>query len=562
MTEVFYRKWRPRRLDEVVGQEVIAQTLRNEVTMDRIAHAYLFCGPRGTGKTSTARIMAKAVNCLTPEDGEPDNKCGVCCSINEGRAIDLVEIDAASNRGIDDIRNLREKVHFVPNETRYKIYIVDEVHMLTKEAFSALLKTLEEPPGHVIFVLATTEVHKIPLTIISRCQRFDFRRIPLDTIAARLAQLCRDEAVEADEGGLLMLARTADGSLRDAENLLEQALVSYGSPLREKQVRDLLELDTDERALELVGHVLGKDVRDGLGLINDMVADGGDLRQLHRGATEYLRGALLLKSGAGSTLDYAADASARVNSMVGGVSLDQIVRALKLFSTVDVRGDVSSSLPLELAVVEACQEPGKSRLPEKPLAAPAAVISTPRRSDVQLTRPSLPDTRVRSGTPVPEARPSVTLDNDDKPLPSEASDRLESQWSDILRALSRHKGKRFNLGALLRDCRQREVTDGVINLRFFHTSHKERMESELEDLESGKVLRDALSKAMDMPVKVVVSIVSGHRGTRQNVAQKSHLVRAAQAMGARVVDEKEDDSEQKNDSAGPAAAKEHDENAG
>ena len=191
MSEVFYRKWRPQRLDQVVGQEATTQTLRQAVSLERVAHAYLFCGPRGTGKTSTARILARAVNCLSPQEGEPDNDCQICRSMNEGRALDLIEIDAASNRGIDDIRALSEKIHFTPNEARYKVYIVDEVHMLTEYAYNALLKTLEEPPAHAILVLATTEPHKVPLTIVSRCQRFDFRRIPLERMVDKLAEICR-----------------------------------------------------------------------------------------------------------------------------------------------------------------------------------------------------------------------------------------------------------------------------------------------------------------------------------------------------------------------------------
>ena len=239
MSTVYYRKWRPQRLDQVVGQGAIMQTLLNAVIQERVAHAYMFCGPRGTGKTSTARILAKAINCLSSQNGEPDNECAICVSINEGRSLDLIEIDAASNRGIDDIRNLREKVHFSPAEAGHKVYIVDEVHMLTEPAFNALLKTLEEPPEHAIFALATTEVHKVPLTIISRCQRLDFRRIPTADAVARLAQLCQDENVEVAPEALALIARKASGSLRDAENLLEQAVVSYGSPLMEDQLRDL-----------------------------------------------------------------------------------------------------------------------------------------------------------------------------------------------------------------------------------------------------------------------------------------------------------------------------------
>ena len=553
MTEVFYRKWRPQRLDQVVGQEAIARTLRNEVTMDRVAQAYMFCGPRGTGKTSTARILAKAVNCLSPQDGEPDNACSMCVGINEGRAIDLVEIDAASNRGIDDIRSLREKVHFVPNEARYKVYIVDEVHMLTEPAFNALLKTLEEPPDHAIFVLATTEVHKVPLTIISRCQRFDFRRIPLDTASGRLEQLCRDEGIEAEEEALAMLARTAAGSLRDAENLLEQALISYGSPLRAEQVRGMLDLDTYQRALDLVAHLLARSAGDGLKLIDAVASDGGDLLQLHRGATEYLRGALLAKSGAGDTLDYPAETIARIGSMVETAPLERIVGALKTFSTADVRRDNGSRMPLELATVEVCRA----------LDAPAAAAAAPAPPARQQRRPAAAaqvsparqQGRPAAAAPAPQARrvyerpapssppraaPYAAAADADLPMPSEPAARLERQWPVVLRALSRHKGRRFNLGALLRACSRREVSNGTVSLEFSHPSHKERMEEEIEDVESGRALKEALSNAMDAPVETIVCVVDGQRnGPRQSAAQRSHLVRQAQQWGARVVDEAE-----------------------
>ncbi|CAI8009098.1 DNA polymerase III subunit gamma/tau, partial [Geodia barretti] len=216
--EVLYRKWRPRALDEVVGQATVTNTLKNAVTSGRLTHAYLFCGPRGTGKTSTARILAKAVNCLDPQNGEPDNACENCLAVIEGRALDLIEIDAASNRGIDDIRDLSDRIGFAPTQSQYKVYIVDEVHMLTDAAFNALLKTLEEPPGHAIFILATTEVHKVPLTVVSRCQRYDFRRIPIEAMHQKLAQLSAAEGVEAEAEALDLIARHSTGSLRDAEN--------------------------------------------------------------------------------------------------------------------------------------------------------------------------------------------------------------------------------------------------------------------------------------------------------------------------------------------------------
>ncbi|GAG07749.1 unnamed protein product, partial [marine sediment metagenome] len=228
MTQVLYRKWRPMTFDEVVGQDHVTQTLCNALALGRVGHAYLFSGPRGTGKTTTARLLAKAVNCLAEELGDrPCNSCRRCQAVNEGRFLDLIEIDAASNTGVDDIRDLREKIGFAPSEGRYKIYIVDEAHMLSTAAFNALLKTLEEPPPHAIFVLATTEAHKIPATVLSRCQRFEFRRIPLSQIVARLEKLLEHEGAAAEPAALDLIARQATGALRDAESLLDQLLSGH-----------------------------------------------------------------------------------------------------------------------------------------------------------------------------------------------------------------------------------------------------------------------------------------------------------------------------------------------
>ena len=377
MSEVFYRKWRPQRLDQVVGQEPVTQTLRQAVSLGRVAHAYLFCGPRGTGKTSTARILAKAVNCLSPQDGEPDNECEICLSINEGRALDLIEIDAASNRGIDDIRNISDKVRFSPSEARYKLYIIDEVHMLTEHAFNALLKTLEEPPQHAIFVLATTEPHKVPLTIISRCQRFDFRRIPLESTLGKLEELCKDEEIEAATEALRLIARTSSGSLRDAENLLEQVVISYGSPLTEQHVRDLQQLGGDESALDLVGHIINREAPKGLIVINQVAAQGSDLRQLHRGVMEFLRALLLIKTNAGSSLGHSKETMSQLNPLAEATSIEYLVLALKTFSRVDLRQDSGLPLPLELALVESCTEQLPTPAPQQQPAAVAQKTPVP-----------------------------------------------------------------------------------------------------------------------------------------------------------------------------------------
>ena len=555
MSEVFYRKWRPRLLSQVAGQDAVTQTLRNAVAQDRVAHAYLLCGPRGTGKTSTARILAKAVNCRSPLQGEPDGDCDICQAIDEGRALDLIEIDAASNRGIDDIRSLREKVHFAPNEARYKVYIVDEVHMLTEPAFNALLKTLEEPPAHAIFVLATTEVHKVPLTIISRCQRFDFRRIPMDTIVARLAKLCAAESVEASEEALTLIARAATGSLRDAENILEQALVSYGSPLHEDAVSDLLDLGNDQRALELVGHVVDKATQEGLTVINQVAADGVDLRQFHRATTEYLRGVLLLKSGAATALGYPDESKAEMQKMAGRSSLEHLLSALKMFVDATVGRDSSSPLALELAMVESAlgqQVPSAADALEP---SPAPQPRPPQqRQTTARERPPPAASREPARTPRPAPQPRAETAQPRSQAPRGDRDRdvpaaapagpLEAVWSDVLRSLARQKGRRFNLGALLRSSTAREIEDGTIVVRYAHSSHRERIEEELDDPQTRRLVEDAFTQALGESYKIRVSEAEASDGrARQNPVQSSHLVRAAVAMGAQVAGDKEDQSE-------------------
>ena len=560
MSEVFYRKWRPRLLSQVAGQDAVTQTLRNAVAQDRVAHAYLLCGPRGTGKTSTARILAKAVNCRSPSQGEPDGECDVCQAIDEGRALDLIEIDAASNRGIDDIRSLREKVHFAPNEARYKVYIVDEVHMLTEPAFNALLKTLEEPPAHAIFVLATTEVHKVPLTIISRCQRFDFRRIPMETIVARLAGLCTAESVEASEEALTLIARAATGSLRDAENILEQALVSYGSPLHEDAVSDLLDLGNDQRALELVGHVVDKATQEGLTVINQVAADGVDLRQFHRATTEYLRGVLLLKSGAATALGYPDESKAEMQKMAGRSSLEHLLSALKMFVDATVGRDSSSPLALELAMVETALgqpvpaaaeslEPSPAPAPRGPQ--PGQRTARERPSSAAPYQPASAAPREPARTSPPAPRPRTETQQPRSTPPRTGGDAaaapagpLEAAWSNVLRSLGRQKGRRFNLGALLRSSTAREIEDGVIVVRYAHSSHRERMEEELDDPQTRRLVEEAFAQALGESYKIRVSEAdASNGGARPNPMQSSHLVRAAVNMGAQVAGDKEDQSE-------------------
>ena len=292
-----YRKWRPSEFEDVKGQEHIVTALTNQIKADRIGHAYLFCGTRGTGKTTIAKLFAKAVNCENPIDGSPCNECASCRAINEQTAMNVIEIDAASNNGVDNIRDIRDEVQYSPTEGKYKVYIIDEVHMLSIGAFNALLKTLEEPPSYVIFILATTEAHKIPITILSRCQRYDFRRISIDTIAARLQELMIKEGIEAEEKALRYVAKAADGSMRDALSLLDQCIAFYlGQPITYENVLNVLGAVDSEVFHRVLQGILSENVPDVMQSIEDMVMNGRELSQFVTDFVWYLRNMLLLKN--------------------------------------------------------------------------------------------------------------------------------------------------------------------------------------------------------------------------------------------------------------------------
>ncbi len=347
--EVLYRKWRPGGFAEVAGQGPITTTLRNAVAADSPAHAYLFTGPRGTGKTSTGRILAKAVNCEAPREGEPDNACTSCLAFNEGRALDLIELDAASNRGIDEVRALRESVGYAPNAGTYKVYLVDEVHMLTDAAFNALLKTLEEPPAHVIFVLATTEPHRIPPTISSRCQRFDFRRASLPALVERIGVIAEGEGISVAEGGPELIARQAGGSFRDAVNLLDQLAAYHGSDLDLEAVQQGLGLVVDDRAAALARAAVSRDLPAGLALLASVRDDGIEVRAFVREVVQTLRTLLLLRAGAHEELGLSDAQLAELRPIAEQTQAADIVAALRALGEIDFAGDAYDALPAEIA---------------------------------------------------------------------------------------------------------------------------------------------------------------------------------------------------------------------
>jgi len=540
-SQVFYRKWRPQTLADVVGQEHITKTLLNALESGRVAHAYLFCGPRGTGKTSTGRILAKAVNCQKNGRGEPCNACSLCQATTNGSALDVIEIDAASNRGIDDIRELRERVKFAPNSARYKVYIIDEVHMLTTDASNALLKTLEEPPPHAIFVLATTEPHKLLPTILSRCQRFDFRRLSHNAVVSKLSLICQQEGISIEPQSLKLVARSVSGSLRDAENLLQQLVAYYGHQIDVSQVQDMLGVTTDSRVRGLVGHIAARDVAAGLDTINSLVADGLDLMQFNRGLVEYLRNMLLAKSGAEASVDLATDDLAEVKQLADKMVMEDVVRALKLFGQIDLRSRDYSSLPLELALVESIlPKEGKAPAVARQPAAPRKAETASAKS----TAPAPESSSVKKDVTTPEAAPAeaaapASEPEEPKEQPGLSAvqpelERVRSQWGDFVNTL-RGVGSSGSLDAFLRSACEPEAVEGdTLVLAFYHAFHKEK----IEDAKYCRMVEKKLAEKFGSPNKIRCVL----KPKAKQRAVDGHLVKAVLEMGGRITSVVEDSS--------------------
>ena len=545
-SQVYYRKWRPGTFSDLAGQEHVGNTLRQAVMQGRVSHSYLFCGTRGSGKTTTARVLSKAVNCLDPQDGDPCDRCAICVSINEGRNLDIIELDAASNRGVEEIREIRDKVHFQPAQNRRKVYIIDEAHMLTREASNAFLKTLEEPPAHVIFILCTTEADRILPTILSRCQRYDFRRLPGQTIYDRLAYITDQEGVAIQPDALRMVARNAGGSMRDALNMLEQLAVSVDREITLRDVEEALGLVRSDAYLILAQKMLAGDTSGSLETINDVVWEGGEPRQLHRQTLEILRSILLLSWDAGDTLDLPPDVLSTLKAEAQKHDASTILRAVRVWGEANLRYDAPSTLPLEIAAAEICRKDVVAG-PE-PEAPPQPAPSAPRAGS-QARETARRDPPPRSSPPPsanpprrPPAEPAVSQQT--APRNAAAPDSLQGRWEQAVRQLAREKGGKYNLGALLRDCRPNSVhlsdDDSTLVLPFSNSANLDRMQEELNDPR----VRDTIEQAIEQcfgerhPFTVTLAGTNGD-GERpaRNSMQDSPLYRTAIGLGARPIEE-------------------------
>ena len=538
MSQALYRKFRPQRWDQVVGQEHIVSTLQNAVRSQRIGHAYLFAGPRGTGKTTSARLLAKAVNCLAEDPASrPCEECAHCLAINKGSFLDLIEIDAASNTSVDDVRDLRDKINFSPSQGRFKVYIIDEVHMLSTAAFNALLKTLEEPPPHAIFILATTEIHKIPATVLSRCQRHEFRRIPVNDIVTCLMDIAKQEEIKVDDDALTAIARQATGALRDAISLLDQ-LASTGEKITLEIAQNVLGTATDQSILELVDAVLNKDSQAGLTCLHRALDSGSDARQFARQMVDYLRQLLLIQMDNQDEIDATADMLTRMSGHARAFSNSSLIETINAFNQAasDLRAAWQPSLPLELAlarVIDQTVRTASQSAPSQPPAAPpknetkttqkkpapAAVESQQSPSPVLASKPAPPET----SAPPPPAEETAT------PAAEINLAAIQKNWKEI-RGVVRETSRPTE--ALLNSCKLMTVKNGVLILGFT----TKLLQSKMNTPENLELTRNAIHHLLGIQVPITAVVTQGQTAELPTDLEidADGLVNAALSLGGKI----------------------------
>lgn len=506
-----YRKYRSQDFETIVGQKHVIQILKNALENNRLGHAYIFSGPRGTGKTSMARILAKALNCQTGLTVKPCLQCAMCENIKNGTASDVIEIDAASNRGIDEIRQLREQVNFVPIEARYKVYIIDEVHMLTTEAFNALLKTLEEPPSHTLFILATTETQKIPATIISRCQRLDFKRIAPLEIAEHLLFVAKQEGVVIDQRSVQYIAKLSDGCMRDALSLLDQLISFQGNTLTFDTIVTLLGTVDLMSMHSLAKAMLSRNMQDVLQQLENLIISGKNVAQLNKDFIEYLRNLMLIAIGASEALELNTDTILTMKELAGLATLEDLKRLLLLLSRADneMRWQANPRLIFELAVIEYClvtAEPVAKTIVE-PVKAPVAQPVIPKKS-VEAVAPRSFKSIVQevTGTPVPAVKPIVAevLPEPLKKTEGQLSlPELKQSWQTFVNKVKMEKPALF---ILLCEATLGGTVDNMVTLQFKENFSFHR--DKLLQLPNKEAIEKILQQVYGRPLKIEAQLVT------------------------------------------------------
>jgi DNA polymerase-3 subunit gamma/tau len=536
MTQALYRKWRPHLWEEVVGQDPIVQTLRNSIRLGKLRHAYLFSGPRGTGKTTTARLLAKAFNCLSEDaSNRPCDKCSHCLAVNENAYIDLIEIDAASNTSVEDVRKMREKVGLSPSQGKFKVYIIDEVHMLSTAAFNALLKTLEEPPAHSVFILATTEIHKIPATVLSRCQRFEFRRIPVNHIVVQLEKIVQNENLQVSNDALVLIARQATGSLRDAISLLDQ-LTSSGEAVDLRSTQELLGTSTSQSVIGLAAAVIDKNAMNGLETLHTAMDGGTDPRQLARQMVDHFRNLLLFALGNPNQVDASPDQKQVMLSQCNRSDARSLVEYIRLFNTAasDSRNSWQPSLSLEMALAQAIAYSPEAALVEIKPPLPTTRKDSPVPSSVKTT-PAPPlskpvTTAVHGSKPKQESSPQEIPSQSNKVSNSGETEEVLRQWDKIRAAVKR---LRPQTEALLNSCKARRIQDGRLILGFDGDLLRSKMEAE----DNIATTRQAIVEVTGVEIEITCAVVNPKAAAlpQDLDAEPDGIVSAAVNAGGKII---------------------------
>lgn len=553
MSQALYRKWRPRLWDQVIGQEHVVKTLQNAIRGDRVGHAYLFSGPRGTGKTTTARLLAKAVNCLAEDPARrPCDECENCRAVNENRMLDLIEIDAASNTSVDDMRDLRDKINFAPSQGKFKIYIIDEVHMLSTAAFNALLKTLEEPPPHAIFILATTEIHKIPATVLSRCQRHEFRRIPVAEISGCLRQLADNEKIDADDNALTLIARQATGSMRDAISLLDQ-LSSTGETVTLALAQTVLGTASLQAVVDLVDTLIAEDPAAGLRVIHNALDSGSDARQLARQMVDYLRNLLQVRVGNKDAVEATIENRDIMVRQAEKFPTPRLVETIRLFNTAagETRSTWNPGLHLELAVISAIEAAHPPVPVVQAAAAPEVNLRDMKMPDFQApahppSRPvdlakeskpaAVPVEPVKPAEPQKVAEPAAAIPPEPETELTAASqasgtmtmEELKKAWPQIRLTVKKAKAQ---TEALLNSVRNINIEGDRLILGFASDIVKQKMEMD----DNMEMTRRAIYHVTKANLQIVCNVVSAKTSASTgNEIPREGLVNTAINLGGQI----------------------------